>query len=212
MVKDKPTFADISEDLFKFLGNTPIVAHNAQYDISFIIHQFLAIKKTLPELDVYCSYHFSKNVLKQVKSHKLSSLIKHFNISEENSHRALDDAKACLHVFAKMLEYIDGDDAPQTVANKAFLLKTIDYKNPDVWKIPEHLKLIEQVLTKKTKTVDKIEIRYMGGSLRNKWRPVIPQSLLPLPRGLILKAECLISHDIKSFIIKKIAEARLPAS
>ena len=88
-----------------------------------------------------------------------------------------------------MLEYIDGDDAPTTVANKAYLLKTIDYKNPEVWNVPKHLELIEKVLTPR----EKVEIRYMGGSLRNKWRPIIPQSLLPLPRGLILKAECLLS-------------------
>lgn len=36
MVKDKPLFLDIATELYEFIGDAPIVAHNAMFDLKFI--------------------------------------------------------------------------------------------------------------------------------------------------------------------------------
>jgi DNA polymerase-3 subunit epsilon len=35
-LKDKPRFADICEELIEFIGDAPLVAHNATFDLSFL--------------------------------------------------------------------------------------------------------------------------------------------------------------------------------
>jgi DNA polymerase-3 subunit epsilon len=35
-LRDKPTFSEICEDLLAFIGDAPLVAHNASFDLSFV--------------------------------------------------------------------------------------------------------------------------------------------------------------------------------
>jgi DNA polymerase III subunit epsilon len=35
-LKDKPTFAEVADELIAFIGEAPLVAHNASFDLSFI--------------------------------------------------------------------------------------------------------------------------------------------------------------------------------
>ena len=35
-LRDKPLFAEIGEELLAFLGDAPLVIHNAQFDLGFI--------------------------------------------------------------------------------------------------------------------------------------------------------------------------------
>ena len=67
MVEQKPTFKEVAPELTKFIGDFPLVAHNAQYDLSFIIYHLLANDLNLPKGKVYCSYHFTKSVMKKLK-------------------------------------------------------------------------------------------------------------------------------------------------
>lgn len=38
-LSDKPRFADIVEDLLEFIGDSPLVAHNASFDFGFLNHE-----------------------------------------------------------------------------------------------------------------------------------------------------------------------------
>ncbi len=40
-----PTFPDKIKDLSEFIGNAPIVAHNATFDISFLNHELMLMKQ-----------------------------------------------------------------------------------------------------------------------------------------------------------------------
>ena len=42
-VDDKPFFRDIAKDFLSFLGNSPLVIHNAQFDLNFINHELKKI-------------------------------------------------------------------------------------------------------------------------------------------------------------------------
>lgn len=35
-LSDKPVFADIAEDFLKFIGSSPVIAHNARFDMGFL--------------------------------------------------------------------------------------------------------------------------------------------------------------------------------
>ena len=43
---DKPLFAEIAEELLTFLGNAPLVIHNAQFDLAFINAELERVTRT----------------------------------------------------------------------------------------------------------------------------------------------------------------------
>ena len=102
--------ASIGEILPKFLGfvkESVVVAHNADFDASFI-------KKNSERLNlkfenaIMDTIPLAKYLLKDLKTFKLKVIAKHLGISLENHHRAVDDAKATaeilLHCFGLLKE------------------------------------------------------------------------------------------------------------
>ena len=91
-VQDAPTEAEAMEGILKFIGDYPIVAHNAIFDFSFINE---ASKRTTGKpisntmIDSQLMY---KEVYPDVESCGLESLMQKFNVSYNERHRAMADA------------------------------------------------------------------------------------------------------------------------
>ena len=103
MLEDKPPLSEKIRNFLDFLGDTVIVAHNAQFDIDFLNSECAKnyLKRTNNKF--IDTLGFSRIVFKDYKSHKLSFLADIFGIDKGNSHRALDDAKTCMMLFEKCL-------------------------------------------------------------------------------------------------------------
>jgi predicted DNA-binding transcriptional regulator YafY len=84
------------------------------------------------------------------------------------------------------------------------LFKLTDFKKSLDLEIPKHLELIKENIFKQ----NTIDIKYKGGSMKGKFRPIRPISILPMPKGTILYAHCLVSDLYKSFALSKVAEVR----
>lgn len=98
MVEDKPIIDDILPDFISFIGNLPLVAHNARFDMSFLIRNCsdLGIKIDNCVIDTLT---LSKRHLPMCKKHNLSYLTSYFNIPLDNAHRAYYDAYATAILF-----------------------------------------------------------------------------------------------------------------
>lgn len=92
MVKDAPTEAEAMPGILEFIGDNPIVAHNAIFDYSFINE---ATKRTTgnaitnPMID---SQMMFKEVYPDLESCGMEALMKRFNVSFNERHRAMADA------------------------------------------------------------------------------------------------------------------------
>ncbi|SVD97507.1 uncharacterized protein METZ01_LOCUS450361, partial [marine metagenome] len=53
MVIDSPLIADVIPDLINFVGNTPLVGHNIDFDYNFIKNNALGTDLSLKELPLY---------------------------------------------------------------------------------------------------------------------------------------------------------------
>ena len=197
-----PTFS-IMPKFLDFIKNLPLIAHNAKYDLGFIVCSFHHLNLSWSDAPVYCSHILAKEVLKKtVTDKKLSTLVKHFNLPSFTSHRALADAAACLHVYAHCLLEMQGKHLDLT-RKKSHLFNLKHFKGHD-FTIPDSL----QILLKKIPSREPVEIMYKAGSHRNKFRPLRPYSIFPLPQGNMLYAHCLLSDTYKSFYLHKIKAAR----
>lgn len=91
MVKDAPTEAEILPQILDFIGDYPIVAHNAIFDYSFLNEACLRNydKELLnPRIDTQQMF---KEVFPDLESHGLEALTNRFNIEFKKHHRAMAD-------------------------------------------------------------------------------------------------------------------------
>lgn len=203
-VADKQPIEVILPEFLNFVEDLPIMAHNAKFDLGFILfdvhQQNLQIKN-----DIYCSIKLSRFCFPDMPNHKLSTLTKELQIPLENHHRALDDAKASLILVAKGLKkYIESSQKQKDkLLRESFVFNTADYEEKNL-EIPNHL----SKLIKKVEGQQIVDIKYKGGSYKNQFRPIKPVSLLPMPEGNVLYAHCLLSDIYKSFSLKKISELK----
>lgn len=92
MVADAPTEEEVLPQILEFIGDYPIVAHNAIFDYSYLNQASLRhYQKELknPRID---TQEYFKEVYPELPSHGLKLLTEKFGIKFENHHRAMADA------------------------------------------------------------------------------------------------------------------------
>ena len=91
MVADAPTEAEAMPKILEFIGDYPIVAHNAIFDYTFLNEA--SLRTTGKELinTRIDSQQMFKEVYPDLESHGLEALTKKFNVDLTNHHRAMDD-------------------------------------------------------------------------------------------------------------------------
>lgn len=98
MVKNKPTLENIFNEFISFLGNYPLVIHNAKFDMSFLIENAKKFNITIKN-QVFDTVLGSKKLFPELKKYNLAFLCKYFNIQNENAHRAISDALATHNLY-----------------------------------------------------------------------------------------------------------------
>ncbi len=106
MVADEETIDVVLPKFLEFVGDCPLVAHNADFDIGFIRFQAqtLGISYDPAYLD---TLSFSRALLPELKNHRLNTVARELGVRLFNHHRASDDAKACGDVFLKLKERVE---------------------------------------------------------------------------------------------------------
>lgn len=91
MVKDAPTEAEILPKILEFMGDYPMVAHNAIFDYSFLNEASLRVTgQKLQNVRIDTQQMF-KEVFPDLESHGLDALTKKFNVEFTKHHRAMAD-------------------------------------------------------------------------------------------------------------------------
>ncbi|HEY8346314.1 MAG TPA: PolC-type DNA polymerase III [Symbiobacteriaceae bacterium] len=108
MVENAPGPEEVLREFFDFVGDAIIVAHNAQFDYSFLRYhrqKYLGEEFNNPVLDTLI---LGRSLLPELKSHSLAALTKELGIPLVDHHRADADAKTAAMVLAKLLERVEG--------------------------------------------------------------------------------------------------------
>ncbi len=211
MVKNAPKLIDVLTEFKQFIGDLPLVAHNAKFDTGFVVYAYHQVGEALNICDVYDSVRLARAIYKRDKEElaedelipenfKLGTLAQFFQIQLESHHRALDDAYACLKVFAQSMLKLKPDNLPLAVKHRSFLFKLDDFNQLKDYDLPERLKPIHvSILNDEDVVID-----YKGGTSPGGPRRVKPLAFLPMPQGIVLYAKCLVSDMYKSYSVKKI--------
>ena len=103
MVADAPVFDEIANTLFDLLNNNVFIAHNVNFDYSFIKHQFKLSGYDLTAKKL-CTVRLGRKVFPGLPSYSLGNLCRSLKINIQNRHRAGGDANATVKLFEFMLE------------------------------------------------------------------------------------------------------------
>lgn len=103
-LSDKPRFADKAEELLEFIGESPLVAHNASFDFGFLNHEMeycgrtpICLSRMVDTLTLARSRHPGAK-------HSLDALCTRFGVdrSQRVKHGALLDAQLLAQVYIEL--------------------------------------------------------------------------------------------------------------
>jgi DNA polymerase-3 subunit epsilon len=103
-VRNAPRFEEVADDILAFLGDGPLIAHNAPFDFGFMNAEFARMKR--PSLDR--ARMVDTLVLAKARfpgmPNSLDALCRRFGIdlSERSSHNALLDCKLLAEVYVEL--------------------------------------------------------------------------------------------------------------
>jgi DNA polymerase-3 subunit epsilon len=104
MVRQAPPAADVMRDVADFVGDYPLVAHNASFDSRFWDAELKRIHRKRRQ-EFACSMLVARRVLPQAPSHKLSVLVEFARLPVTGRyHRALADAEMAASLLIHMEE------------------------------------------------------------------------------------------------------------
>ena len=104
-LKDKPVFSEIYDDFLEYVDQSPIIIHNAPFDVGFLKkeYSFLKDKKRFLDNEIIDSLKLARKK-SPGKKNTLDALCERYSVdsSDRTLHGALLDARLLAHVYLKM--------------------------------------------------------------------------------------------------------------
>ncbi len=103
-LSDKPLFGDVCEELIDFIGDSPLVAHNAAFDFGFVNHELGSCgRPTVCGSRMVCTLTIARHKFPGAK-HSLDALCTRFGVdrSARIRHGALIDAQLLAQVYVEL--------------------------------------------------------------------------------------------------------------
>ena len=106
MVVDAPVIEKILPEFMEFCEGAVMVAHNADFDMSFIIKE-CERQKIEREFTYVDTIAIARVLLPGMTSFKLDKVAKAVNVVLDHHHRAVDDAACTAEIFVKFVKMLD---------------------------------------------------------------------------------------------------------
>ena len=189
MLVGKDSEENVTKRFLEFVGDLPLVAHNAQFDISFINS---AVKKyNLGEFNntVIDTMGMARNMYPEWRNHKLSTLVKNLNVEwdEDKHHRADYDCEGTSKCFYQMLYELKRQNIKTTIE----LENLADKENAIKFARPFHITVLAKNRTGLKNLFKIISLANTKYLYKGK-EPKIPRTdLIALREGLIVGSGCI---------------------
>ncbi len=187
MVADAPSQQEAATAFFEFMGDRPLCAHNANFDVSFLraACEKFGIEKEFCSID---TVEMSRALLPHLKRHKLNVVAEEMGFSFQH-HRADEDTQVLAKIYLRLLELLKEKAPLETVEdiNRGLDVARGGEANPLNLR-SHHLIILVKNLVGLKNLYQLISLSHLNYFNR---RPIIPADLLMKHReGLILGSAC----------------------
>ncbi|NMF99472.1 3'-5' exonuclease [Aromatoleum toluolicum] len=102
MIRRAPPAAEVMQEVADFVGDRPLVAHNASFDCKFWDAELARIERSRQQ-EFVCSLLLSRRIFPLAPSHKLGALVEYANLPVAGRyHRALADAEMAASLLLRL--------------------------------------------------------------------------------------------------------------
>ena len=201
MVVNADTIDKVLPEFLDFCEGAVLVAHNAEFDTSFIKMKAKKVLGLDKEYTIVDTLSLARNLLPQISRYKLDTVAKVVGVALDNHHRAVDDAKCCAGIFLKFIEMME----QRGITNLDEVNGLNDDKETLVKKLPSYHAIIlaknDLGRTNLYRLVSKSHLNYFFK------RPRIPKSeLMKYRDGLILGSACEAGELYRAILDNKSSE------
>nr|WP_239534450.1 ATP-dependent DNA helicase DinG [Priestia taiwanensis] len=161
MVEGAPLFEEIADDVLELLKDSYFVAHNVQFDLNFLHHEFNRIGIQYGAYRTIDTVELARILLPTIDSYKLGDLASYFAFTHENPHQADSDALVTAELLLMFIEKLD--TLPITTLKQLQVLSR--YLQSNIYD------LISRILIRKMLCVNEDEKRYdiyRGIAIKNR--------------------------------------------
>ena len=202
MVATAPFMSEKVHEIRDFFQGAILMAHHAPFDLGFMAVDFEKNKIPFPSEPAICTSLLARKVIHETPNHKLQTLIGVLKLDGGTAHRALDDARACLHVGLECMNRL----GPLTTLSNVLQVVGKDLKWDNYSAFHSGNETINKVI-ECLQAGRSLDIVYEGGSKKNETRRITPQGLVRNPDGDYVMAMCHRDAAPKRFYIQKIKDA-----
>lgn len=103
MVKNAPEVEQVMPELIHFVGDSAIVAHNANFDYKFIQNYS---NNSFTKNKVIDTVPIGRRLYPELPNHKLGTIARHIGITENGFHRAEFDCECCAKIYMEYLKVV----------------------------------------------------------------------------------------------------------
>ncbi len=183
MVKDAPCEKDAVSSFLEFCGDSMLVAHNANFDASFI--RRVALDNEIPFNNPYLdTVAVSRYINSDLKKHTLDTLAKYYDLGEFDHHKADADTEMLAKIFECMSRKLAANGVLSVNDMNSAMAHSSD---------PTHLRTYHIVILVKNLVGLKNLYKLVSRSYIDFFRrhPRIPKTLLTQYReGLVIGSAC----------------------
>ncbi len=198
MLDAAPSFDRLVSTLEPLLDNTVFIAHNAQFDVRFLRHEFDLAQRQLPPLAVVDTlalaqawYRFPHN--------SLQAIAEAFGLSNAVRHRALADVLTMWHIWQRFI-------AERELAGPLTLTHVM---HPHDRRSAAELELLTTTMHTALDTQQRLFLRYKASNAEETQRTILPLELQYERGHAYLRAYCHMRQGERHFRLDRIVELAL---
>jgi DNA polymerase-3 subunit epsilon len=204
-LKSAPSLSHVITGLHKFINNSIVMAHHAQFDFGFIVPEFEKLRLPLPNVDGLCTSYLSRSVFPEAPNHKLQTLIPFLNLFQGQAHRALDDTRSCLELGLKCFAKLGADTTLEEIYKRQTILLPWNIFSISALYKEGRLASIIDALSRR----ESVQLVYDGGSQPGLARTVRPLGIVRNVNDDYLVAEDRPGEIAKRYFLKRISASRI---
>ena len=193
------------EDFLRALSRGTPVAHNAVFDVGFVLAEAMEAGLGLPEGPVLDTRGLARRAFPGRYSYGLGNLVRELSIETTGAHRALADAHACRALFRECLRKL-ARDGEQTLEALARLSGgPLDFR-VHAPRQPG----IARMLHKAAAAGSAVQITYRSADGEVTERMIMPLSIACVGGNPAVTAFCTLRGENRTFFLGSITGAREP--
>jgi DNA polymerase III epsilon subunit family exonuclease len=208
MIKGKPTALEVLPRFIEFLGppENVLLAHNALFDLGFIVLDLFRGRMPLPEHQVFDTVTLARTLIPFLPGYRLQGICAALDICKGQEHRALSDARLVKDLFLSLLGRAEG---VEKVSELAGLAPPVGFAEAKVTRMeaPPGFEGLAAALDEG----QSVEIVYAGGTKGPGPRRITPRAIVESDGILYLAAFCHVDGKNKMYRLSRIKRFRVEA-